>query len=144
MVNALLVTHVLLTTMGYVGLIATNVYVLFLARRRDPQITRAGLTAWRQSSRIFGPCMLVGVFLGFGLAATLHVSLSSFWLVSTYILIVAGIVVQVAVMIPWQLRADPILEAGAAPRTTTVAIVMIVMSLFYTAILGLMLVHPSS
>jgi hypothetical protein len=142
MIDALLLGHVLLTTAGYVGLIASNVYVLFLSRSRDPHAIRVGLTAWRHSSQVFGPFLLVGVFFGFGLASAMHVSLGSLWLVSTYILIVAAIAVQASVMIPWQLRSNPMLEAGIVPRMTPVVLVLIALCVSYTSILWLMLARP--
>jgi hypothetical protein len=142
MSNELLLGHVLLTTAGYAGLIAANVYVLFLSRSRDPHVIRVGLTAWRHSSQVFGPFLLIGVFFGFGLASAMHVSLSSSWLVTTYILVAAAIAVQALVMVPWQLRSNPMLEAGIVPRMTPVVLVLIASCVLYTSILWLMLARP--
>lgn len=142
MTNALLLGHILLTTAGYAGLIAANVYVLFLSRSRDPHVIRLGLTAWRHSTQVFGPLLLVGIFFGFGHAAAVHIALGSSWLVTTYGLIVAAIVLQAAVMIPWQLRSNAMLEAGAVPSMTPVALVLLFFCIVYTSILWLMLTRP--
>ena len=141
-VYPLVLLHVLLTTGGYVGLIAANAYLLFLSRSREARVVRMGLTAWRHCSQIFGPCLLLGVFSGFGVASVTHTPLGSFWLVTTYILVVGALTVQAAVMIPWQLRSNPLLEAGALPRMTPVVIVLIVMPVIYTSILWLMISRP--
>lgn len=141
-INILLLAHVLLATTGYVGLIAANVYVLFLSRSRDAHVIRAGLTAWRHASQIFGPVLLIGVFTGLGLAAAYHVPLGSPWLVGTYILIAAVIAIQAVVMIPWQLRSNPMLESGTIPKMAPVVLVLVVLCAAYSAILWLMIARP--
>jgi hypothetical protein len=139
---ALLYGHVLLATAGYVGLIATNVYVLFLSHSREPLIVRVGLTAWRKSTRVFGPMLALGVVIGFFLAANSRVPLSSVWLIATYVLVAIAMGVQVAVMIPWQLRSSNALESGALPSMTPVVFVLVMLSLLYTSILWLMVSRP--
>lgn len=140
---AILFAHVLLATAGYVGLIANNGYVLYLSQTKEPHIVRAGLTAWRKSARTFGPLLALGVVIGFWLAATSGALLTSTWLVATYVLIVLAIGIQVAVMIPWQRRSDPILESGSVPSMTPVVVVLVALSIFYTGILWLMVTRPA-
>lgn len=141
--SLLLFAHVLLATTGYVGLIAANVYVLFLTGSRDARVISAGLTAWRHASQIFGPLLLIGVFMGFGLAGAFHIPLGSPWLVGTYLLIAAVVAIQALVMIPWQLRSNPMLESGTVPKMAPVASVLAVLCVAYTAILWLMVARPS-
>lgn len=140
--TALLFAHVLLTTAGYVGLIAVNAYALFLSQSRDVQIVRTGLTAWRKSTRIFGPLLALGLLVGFSLAASSHVSLSSVWLIATYVLVAIAMAIQAAVMIPWQLRSSRTLEAGDLPSMTPMVSVLVMLSLLYTGILWLMVSRP--
>lgn len=139
----LLFAHVLVTTSGYVGLIATNAYALLLFRSRDPQIAWSGLTAWRNSARIFGPLLAVGILLGFALAATSGIPLNSRWLILAYALIVVALGVQAGITIPWQLRSNRTLQAGQLPSTSPLVFVLTMLSLLYTAILWLMVSQPS-
>ncbi len=139
---ALLYVHVLLTTAGYVGLIATNVYALYLSQSREPLIVRTGLTAWRKSTRTFGPLLALGVLIGFFLAVNSRVPLSSGWLIATYVLVAIAIGIQAVVMIPWQLRSSRALESGALPSMTPVVFVLVMLSGLYTSILWLMVSRP--
>ena len=138
----LLVAHVLCTTIGYGGLIAGNVYLLYLTGSGDAGAVASGLTAWRKTARTFGPLLLAGMLLGFGLAASFRISLSAPWLIATYALIVAVVAIQTGVMVPWQLRSDRSLAAGAIPALAPVRSVLVALSVGYTAILALMLVRP--
>lgn len=139
---ALLLTHVLLATAGYVGLIAANVYLLFVTGNRDANAVAVALTAWRRSTRVFGPVLALGVLLGFGLAAMFHVSLLSTWLLITYALVVAALGIMGGVMLPWQIRSDRILAAGVIPPLMPVRIVVTSLAVIYTAIIGLMIARP--
>lgn len=139
---ALLLTHVLLATAGYVGLIAANIYLLFVTGNRDANALAVALTAWRKSTRIFGPLLALGVLLGFGLAAMFHVSLLSTWLVITYVLVVAALGITGGVMVPWQIRSDRILAAGVIPPLMPVRVVVTSLAVIYTAIIGLMIARP--
>ena len=138
----LLVAHVLFTTAGYAGLIACNVYLLHLTRAGDAAAVSSGITAWRKTARTFGPLFLVGILLGFALAAAFRVPLNEPWLLATYALIVAIVAIQGAVMVPWQLRSDRSLAAGTIPDVTPVRVVLIALCTAYTATLALMLVRP--
>lgn len=139
---ALLLTHVLFATAGYVGLIAANVYLLFVTGNRDVNAIVAGLSAWRKSTRIFGPLLALGVLVGFGLAAMFHVSLISTWLVITYVLVVAALGIMGGVMVPWQIRSDRSLAAGVIPPLLPVRVVVTSLAVIYTAIIGLMIARP--
>ncbi|HZZ01158.1 MAG TPA: hypothetical protein VFE36_16470 [Candidatus Baltobacteraceae bacterium] len=138
----LLVAHVLCTTIGYAGLIAGNVYLLFLTGSADAGAIASGLSAWRKTARTFGPLLLAGMLLGFALAGAVRVPLGAPWLLATYALIVAVIAVQATVMVPWQLHSDRSLAAGTIPRLAPVRAVLVALSIGYTAILTLMLVRP--
>jgi hypothetical protein len=139
---ALLVAHVLLTTAGYMGLIAANAYLLFSGGIRDAQDMREALAIWRRSVRAFGPLLGVGVLVGFGLAVMLHVPLGSTWLVVTYVFIVVAMGIQGGVMVPWQIRAGRNLATGTLPALGSVRLVLATLSVVYTAIIGLMIVRP--
>jgi hypothetical protein len=138
----LLVAHVLCTTIGYAGLIAGNAYLLFLTGSGDAGAIASGLTAWRKTARTFGPLLLIGLLLGFALAAAFRIPLGAPWLVATYALILAVIAIQAGVMVPWQLRSDRGLAAGTIPRLAPVRVVLSALCIGYTAILALMLVRP--
>lgn len=140
--SALIATHAVLTTIGYAGLIATNLWLLALCRVADPVIVAQAISAWRALVRIFGPTLGVGVLLGFGLAAVAHVSFGSLWLVITYALVLVAIGVQASIMVPWQLRANAILAGGGAISTRPVAIVVTVFCIAYAGTLSLMLLRP--
>lgn len=142
--QALLIAHVLLTTTGYVGLIASDAVVLLLAARTDqtPQAARATLSTWRRSEQIFGPMLGLGVLLGFGVAAAMHVPLASGWLVATYVLIVLALAVQVAVAIPWEVRSSAALARGEMPSFGPVRVAAIGLAAIYTAIVVMMVARP--
>ena len=138
----LLVAHALLSTAGYCGLIAVNVYLLLLSAGNDARTIRAGLVAWRKASRIFGPALLLGIILGFALTLALHVSFAATWLLVTYALVIVSIAIQGLIMVPWQLRSDRSLERGVIPPMAPVRIVLTSLSAVYTAIVALMLIRP--
>ena len=79
MFGILLVLHVLLTTAGYVGLIATNAHLLAISSAQSPDDVLKGLRLWRRFARVFGPLLGVGVLLGFGLVGIAHVPLGARW-----------------------------------------------------------------
>jgi hypothetical protein len=139
---ALLLAHVLFTTAGYVGLIAASVYLLFVTGSRDANTVAAALIAWRRSARVFGPLLAVGLLFGFGLAMAFHVSLLSTWLAITYVLVIAALGIQGAVMVPWQIRSNRSLAAGVIPPLMPVRLVVTSLAIIYTAIIGLMIARP--
>lgn len=140
---ALLLAHILFATAGYVGLIAASVYLLFVTSGHDANSIAVALIAWRRSAQIFGPLLGLGVLLGFALAAMLHYSLGTTWLVITYVLIVVALGVQSGIMVPWQIRANRILAAGAIPPLMPARIVVALLAVVYTAIIGLMVARPT-
>jgi len=142
MFYAVLVGHVLLTTAGYGGLIATTAYMLFVAGVHEPQTVRAALAGWQRSARIFGPLLGLGLLLGFSLAGMLHVPLGSAWLLVTYVLVAVAMGVQAGVMVPWQIRSGRNLAGEALPSLKGPRFVLVTLSVIYTAIVGLMIVRP--
>ena len=58
--STLIATHVILTTAGYVGLIAANLWLLMLSHSRDARALAAGVRSWRRSARLFGPMLAMG------------------------------------------------------------------------------------
>jgi len=139
----LLFVHVLLTTAGYAGLIAVNMYMLVMCKGQDASTFRQALTAWRKSSQVFGPMLGLGVILGFGVAAALHLPLTSLWLYITYALMVAALAVQAGIMAPWQARNNRTLSQGVVPSTGPVVFVLVALSAIYTAIIALMVFRPA-
>jgi hypothetical protein len=142
--STLLVAHILFTTAGYVGLIATNSVVLILCARREPGLIADAISAWRRSVRIFGPILGIGLLLGFWLAQVLHVGLASLWLLVTYALVVAALATQAAIMIPWQFRAHAAATEGAALSARPIVTVVSVFTIVYIAIVSLMTLRPGS
>ncbi len=63
--QSLVTAHVILTTKGYVGLIAANLWLLQLCRGRRTEIMMEAISVWRRSARFFGPLLGIGVLLGF-------------------------------------------------------------------------------
>lgn len=139
----LLISHVLLTTAGYAGIIATHAYMLYVSRSQNIDAVRAGLTAWRNSAQTFGPLLGVGVLVGFGLACAMHVPLLSRWLIIAYVLVALALATQAGVTIPWQLRSTRALEAGTIPAMGAIRFAAVWMSLVYTALLVVMLARPA-
>jgi hypothetical protein len=140
--STLIATHVILTTAGYVGLIAANLWLLMLSHSRDARALAAGVRSWRRSARLFGPMLGVGVLAGFALALTIHVPLGAAWLIATYVLILLAMGAQGRLMIPWQLAADAAIARGEPVSTRTVTIVLSIFSVAYVAIVTLMLLRP--
>lgn len=139
----LLVAHVLLTTAGYAGIIATHAYMLYVRRSQNLDAIRAGLSAWRNAAQTFGPLLGIGVLIGFGLAGAMHVPLLSRWLIIAYILVALALATQAGVTIPWQLRSARAVEAGAVPAMGPIRFAVVWMSLIYTALLIVMLARPA-
>jgi hypothetical protein len=121
----LIAAHVICTTLGYGGLIVGNVALAFVARRGETQATAAAFGAVVGIERLFGPLLGVGVLLGIGTLAALHLPGSAPWLIVTYLVIVVGLVLQGAVAVPFHLRYLRASENGAvlpdehAARTAT-------------------------
>jgi hypothetical protein len=142
LVSSVLVAHVSFTTVGYVGLIAANVWLLKLCGQQDIGAVLEAVSTWRGTAQIFGPMLGVGALLGFWLAALLHQQLGSRWLLLTYGLIVLALGTQAAIMIPWQARATEVVSQGALVSRRPIAIVLSVLSAAYVSIAGLMLIRP--
>ncbi len=142
MLAFLIVTHVVLTTTGYLGLTADSLW-LFLLCLSPAGVEAEAIHTWRRLARIFGPLLGVGTLMGFWLAAMAGISLASPWLVATYAVVVLALGAQALIMIPWQVRADGILSQGGKVRTLPVIIVLVVLFVTYTAILSLMLLKPT-
>lgn len=140
--STLLVAHVVLTTAGYAGLIATHASMLYLSTSRNVESIRSGLTAWRRSSQTFGPILGAGVLLGFALAGVMHVPFGSRWLIITYGLIVLALGVQAAVSIPWMRRSERIAASGTLPSMAPIRFIIVLMSFVYTALLIVMIARP--
>lgn len=141
---ALIVTHAILTTFGYVGLIATNACLLLFFRNGDAGGLATSIRTWRRAARIFGPTLGLGVLAGFGLAIAMGVPLGAAWLVATYALIAIVLAVQASVMVPWQVRANTAIARGevALVSARPVALVLSLGCIAYVAILTLMLLRP--
>jgi hypothetical protein len=141
-VSSVLAAHLILTTAGFAGLIASNVWLIQLCRQQESVAVRRAVSTWRSAAQIFGPMLGAGVLLGFWAAALFRVPLTSLWLLLTYVLIVLALATQAAIMIPWQLRATEILQQGSRVSTRSVVVVLSVLSVVYVAIAGLMVVRP--
>ena len=137
-----IVTHVVLTTSGYVGLIATNAWLLALCRKGDGTSVSTGVHAWRAMARVFGPLLGLGVLAGFVVAIIMGVPLTAGWLVATYALIVLALVGQGAMMVPWQRRAEAALAAGGSLSTRPIAGTLMLFCVAYVGILWLMILRP--
>src|SRR5579863_251965 len=138
----LVATHAVLTTTGYVGLIAINAWLATLCRNADAAVVVAGVNAWRRLVRVFGPLAGLGVIAGFTLAILMGMPLTAGWLVATYALIVVALCAQGAFMVPWQARAEAAVASGAALSTRSVVVTIWVFSLTYVMILTLMIWRP--
>jgi hypothetical protein len=121
----LIAAHVICTTLGYSGLIVGNVALAVVARRGETQSTAVAFQAVVAIERLFGPLLGIGVLLGMGTVAALHLPGSAPWLIVSYVLIVIGLALQGAVAIPFHLRYLRASESGAvlahdnAARTAT-------------------------
>ncbi len=134
--------HVILTTLGYAGLIAGNAWLAALCRNADGAVVLAGVQVWRRLVRVFGPLLGLGVLAGFALALKMGTPLTAGWLVVTYVLIVLALGAQAALMIPWQARAEATISSGAPLSTRSIVATVWIFSLAYVAILTLMLWRP--
>ena len=140
--SSLLVAHVILTTLGYVGLIATNLWLLLLCRRAEPAVVVDAVSTWRATARIFGPLIGIGMLLGSWLATVAGFSLGSEWLLWTYALIVVALGAQAAIMIPWQIRAQAAVRDGGQLSVQPVVAAVGLFSLVYVALVALMTLRP--
>ena len=138
----LTIVHVLLTMGGYAGLIAVNVWLLLLCRTGNSNLIATGVEIWRNTARIFGPLLGVGVLLGFATAGTAGISLLSPWLVATYALIAIVIAGQAVLTVPFSLRAQR-LANGETLSTRPIAFAISLLTLGYICIPALMFVRPS-
>lgn len=136
-------THVLLTTIGFVGLIATNASLAVICIGGTVETVGAAVVAWRKSSRLFGPLFAAGVLFGFAVANAMGLSLASRWIIITYILIVVAIGVQLGIMLPWQLRSNRTLPQGAVQSNVPVITASVLLCLSYCLIVGVMLFRPT-
>ncbi len=139
---ALTVAHVTLAMAGYVGLIATNAWLLLLARNPNAETVFSALRAWRRLERIFGPLLGAGLLAGIALAVVSGFSLTSAWLLTVYGLILGTLAIQAAIMVPWQLRAERVVESGAQLSTRPIVLVVVTFSVAYLTIATLMFARP--
>jgi hypothetical protein len=139
--QTLIVSHVVFTTAGYMGLIATNAWLLFLCRSENPNVVIGGVQTWRAIVRIFGPLLGVGLLFGIALALNTGIPLWAPWLLVSYVLIVAALGTQAAIMVPWQIRAQGILTAGGRVATQPIATVITIFCTLYVGLLMLMLLR---
>ncbi|MGA8475428.1 MAG: hypothetical protein WB681_10180 [Candidatus Cybelea sp.] len=140
--SALLIAHVVLTTAGYVGLIATNLVVLVLCARQDAALMIEAVFAWRRAARVFGPTLGIGVLLGLWLVGVTHVGFAALWLLVTYGFIIVALGAQAAIMIPWQLRAQRASAEGASVSGRPIILVLSVFAVAYMSIISLMILKP--
>jgi hypothetical protein len=138
----LVATHAILTTSGYVGLIAINAWLATLCRNADAAVVLAGVNAWRRLVRVFGPLLGLGVLAGFAIAIMMGMPLTAAWLVATYVLIVVALGAQAALMVPWQARTQATVASGARLSTRPIVATLVVFSVAYCGILWLMLMRP--
>ena len=144
----LIAAHVICTTLGYGGLIVGNVALAFVARRGETQSTAAAFGAVVGIERLFGPLLAVGVLLGLATLAALHMPGSAPWLIATYVVIVAGIVLQGAVAVPFHLRYLRAAQSGAvlagerAARTATW--IAVAFAAMFVLLVTLMIARPLS
>jgi hypothetical protein len=134
--------HVILTTLGYAGLIAGNAWLAALCRNADGAVVLAGVKVWRRLVRVFGPLLGLGVLAGFALALKMGTPLAAGWLVITYALIVVALGAQAALMVPWQVRAEAAIASGAPLTARPIVATVWIFSLAYVGILTLMLWRP--
>ena len=102
---ALLAAHVVCVTLGYSGLIISNVLLAITARTRDTAAFGTTVRSSLMISRTFGPLLGVGVLMGFAVMGVMGIPASSAWLIATYVLIVLALALQGAVATPWHIRA---------------------------------------
>lgn len=141
--SSFVIAHAILTTIGYVGLIAANLWLLLLWGGHEAEIQIETVRVWRRSAQFFGPLLGIGALLGFWLAAITHVPLVSPWLIAAYALFVVALGTQAAIMVPWQLRANRSLARGESVSARPVIVVIVVLSLTYGSVLSLMLLRPA-
>lgn len=140
--SALLIAHVVFTTVGYVGLIATNLILLVLCARQDAAPMVEAISAWRRAARVFGPILGIGVLLGLWLVGVTHVGFAAFWLLVTYGLIIVALGAQAAIMVPWQLRAHRASAEGGKVSGRPIILVLSVFTVAYVSIISLMILKP--
>jgi Predicted integral membrane protein (DUF2269) len=142
----LIAAHIICTTLGYGGLIAANVALAFVARRGEPHSTAAAVGAVLGIERLFGPLLGVGVLLGMAILAALHLPGSAPWLIVTYVVIVAGIVLQGAVAVPFHLRYLRAAESGAVlageNAARTAAWIAVAFAAMFVLLVTLMVARP--
>ncbi len=138
----LVTAHVILTTLGYAGLIAGNAWLAALCRNADGTVVLAGVKAWRRLVRVFGPLLGLGLLVGFALALKMGTPLTAGWLVITYALIVIALGGQAALMVPWQARAEAAIASGVPLSTRPIVGTVWIFSIAYVGILTLMLWRP--
>ena len=143
-ISGLVAAHILCTTLGLGGLVATNVWLAQMVRSTEVSVVGAALRASLTMNRIFGPLVGMGILLGGGLIAVTHVAALSSWLLVAYILIVIGFGLQGVYAIPWQIRGSRLVEEGAIATLDrrTPAIVAIAFAVNLALLIVLMVAQP--
>ena len=133
--------HICFTTLGLGGLVATNAFLASMAGT-DRDTFRRGVGFSLALQRIFGPMTGIGILLGFAVMGIARISATAGWLLLAYALVVAGIVFQGAVAVPWQLRALRSNDAGATVDQRTPQLIAAVFGLNFVAIVFVMVLKP--
>ena len=140
---ALTATHATLATLGYAGLIATNVTLLVLYRQSSTDAIPVAIRLWRNCARIFGPMIGLGVVVGIFLATQIGISLATSWLLVAYVFIAIGMLAQAGIMIPWQLAAASAARAGERVSTARITTAIALFTVAYLGIMLAMVARPS-
>lgn len=133
--------HVLLTTVGYAGLIASNAWLLLYISQGVQKAAFEVVRAWRSTTRLFNAAVGLGVVFGFGAAGITHASLTSTWLIWTYLFMIAGMAAQMALLVPSQRRAERQTQPVQRLAKPVIA-ALLALTLAYAAIISLMVNRP--
>jgi len=142
----ILAVHVICTTLGYGGLICSNIWlaVMLPSTERRDALVHASLLM----NRTFGPLLGIGVLLGFWVMKIMGFQVASPWLIIAYIVVALALVIQFAVAIPWQIRALRAISSGNAstsmPNPRTPSLVATAFIITFVLLILLMVTRPYS
>jgi uncharacterized membrane protein len=143
--------HVLAMFIAVAMSAGTGIFIASISRSADPVAIRVAIPVARRLNMIGGISLLVGLVLGFAVAGNAGFSLTSTWLVVTYVCIAIMIVLVAGVLAPWERRVDAAAkEAGsqATPAFTAVIgnpaprIAGPLMGLLWMVVIAMMVLRP--
>ena len=106
--------HVLVAFAAIAFLVVPGWMLVVAARSNDVAFIRRTFALGAFHGRMGGPLALLAGLLGFGAAAAAGVPLNAGWLVASYVVYAAAMIVGIAYHMRWEIRVFRLAQASAA------------------------------